>query len=172
MHWPELHDLFGGPSTSEVRHQNIISNPHLVDWFFTHRTESFIKHWLYDTLDAAWHWYRYEYQARRGSIHCHGTAKLRNDPGLCNLSETALKGFLAERCLEENPHNLDPKLLNEIEEGKKLLILSASMLTGCCQLKIPVLLKIRIGISHPFIHVKNVFVTFLMISLIWTMQNC
>ena len=97
MHWPELHDLFGGPSTSQVRRQNVINNPHLVDWFFTHRIESFIKHWLYDTLDAAWHWYRYEYQARRGSIHCHGTQNYKNDPGLCNLSETALKGFLPEK---------------------------------------------------------------------------
>lgn len=28
----------------------------------------------------------------RGSIHCHGVAKLNNDPGLCKLSDTALKG--------------------------------------------------------------------------------
>ena len=43
-----------------------------------------------------WDWYRYEYQAR-GSIHCHGTAKLKNDPGLCELTEIALKGYLAEQ---------------------------------------------------------------------------
>ena len=30
------------------------------------------------------------------SIHLHGTAKLKNDPGLCELTETALQGFLAE----------------------------------------------------------------------------
>ena len=34
--------------------------------------------------------YRSEYQAR-GSIHCHCVAKLKNDPGLCKLSETAKK---------------------------------------------------------------------------------
>ncbi|CAB4011187.1 Hypothetical predicted protein [Paramuricea clavata] len=87
MHWPELHALFKAPtdceignSTSELRRQNVINNPHIVDWFFTQRLESLVKHWLYDTLGAKWHWFRYEYQGR-GSIHCHGTAKLKNDPG-------------------------------------------------------------------------------------------
>ena len=90
MHWPELHALFGVDvknTTSEIRRQNVIANPHLVHWFFTQRLESFVKHWLYDTLDAKWHWFRYEYQGR-GSIHCHGTAKLSNDPGLCELTQT------------------------------------------------------------------------------------
>ena len=31
------------------------------------------------------------------SIHCHGTAKLNNDPGLCELTQTALKAFLAQK---------------------------------------------------------------------------
>ena len=95
MHWPELHSLFQadtnselGNSTSDERRQSVISNPHIVDWFFTQRLESFVKHWLYDTLNAKWHWFRYEYQGR-GSIHCHGTAKLNNDPGLCQLTQTA-----------------------------------------------------------------------------------
>ena len=97
MHWPELHSLFEEnnsniSTTSEERPQNVINNPHIVDWFFTQRVESFIKYWLYDTLDAKWHWYRFEYQGR-GSIHCHGTAKLKNDPGLSQLTKTALKFF-------------------------------------------------------------------------------
>ena len=57
MHWPELHALFKAASdcetdnsTSEERRQNVINNPHVVDWFFTQRLESFVKHWLYDTL--------------------------------------------------------------------------------------------------------------------------
>ena len=81
MHWPELHSLFYDSTnaefctSSEERRQNVINNPHIVDWFFTQRLEHFIKYWLYDTLDAKWHWYRFEYQGR-GSIHCHGTAKL------------------------------------------------------------------------------------------------
>ncbi len=63
MHWPELHALFkastdceAGNSTSKVRRQNVIDNPHVI--------ESFIKHWLYDTLGAKWHWFQYEYQGR------------------------------------------------------------------------------------------------------------
>jgi hypothetical protein len=93
MHWPELHALFKADSdcetdnyTSEVRRQNVINNPHVVDCFFTQRLESFVKHWLYDTLGAKWHWFRYEYQGR-GTIHCHGTVKQNNDPGWCRDSD-------------------------------------------------------------------------------------
>ena len=65
MHWPDLHKLFGNEKgTSEERRQAVINNPHIVDWVFTLRLESFIKHWLYKTLQAKWHWYRFEYQAR------------------------------------------------------------------------------------------------------------
>ena len=103
MHWPELHALFKadtdselGNSSSEVRRQNVINNPHVVDWFFTQRLESFVKHWLYDTLGAKWHWFRYEYQGR-GSIHCHGTDKLNNDPGLCQTYSDCFKRFLTSK---------------------------------------------------------------------------
>ncbi|CAB3984730.1 Hypothetical predicted protein [Paramuricea clavata] len=125
MHWPELHALFKadtdnelGNSTSEVRRQNVINNPHVVDWFFTQRLESFVKHWLYDTLGAKWHWFRYEYQGR-GSIHCHGTAKLNNDPGLCQLTQTALKGFLAQKFKDENDCSDTTELDQAIEAGQK-----------------------------------------------------
>ena len=99
MHWPQLHSLFSKNShnpTVQERRNNVINNPRLVDCFFTKRIESFWKHWLYDTLSAEWHWYRYEFQTR-GSIHCHGMAKLKNDPGLCRLGEIALKGYIAEK---------------------------------------------------------------------------
>ena len=46
MHWPELHALFKvdtkcdiGNSTSQIRRQNVINNPHIVDCFFTQRLE-------------------------------------------------------------------------------------------------------------------------------------
>ena len=42
MHWPELHALFKADtnsdlnnSASDIRRQNVINNPHVVDWFFT-----------------------------------------------------------------------------------------------------------------------------------------
>ncbi|CAB3994683.1 ATP-dependent DNA helicase PIF1, partial [Paramuricea clavata] len=138
MHWPELHTLFNadtdnelGNSTSEVRRQNVINNPHVVDWFFTQRLESFVNHWLYDTLGAKWHWFRYEYALGakwhwfryeyqgRGSIHCHGTAKLNNDPGLCQLTQTALKGFLAQKFKDENDCSNTTELDQDIEAGQK-----------------------------------------------------
>ena len=124
MHWPELHALFNASSdceiknsSSEVRRKNVINNPHVVDWFFTQRLESFVKHWLYDTLGAKWHWFRYEYQGR-GSIHCHGTAKLNNDPGLCKLAEIALKGFLAQKFKDENDCPDTTELDQNIEAGQ------------------------------------------------------
>ncbi|CAB4016553.1 Hypothetical predicted protein [Paramuricea clavata] len=124
MHWPELHALFKastdcetGSSTSNVRRQNVINNPHIVDWFFTQRLESFVKHWLYETLGAKWHWFRYEYQGR--GIHCHGTAKLNNDPGLCQLTQTALKGFLAQKFKDENDCSDTTELDQDIEAGQK-----------------------------------------------------
>ena len=40
-------------------------------------------------------WYQYEFAVQRRSIHCHGVAKLESDPGLCQLTKIASKGFLA-----------------------------------------------------------------------------
>lgn len=48
----------------------------------------------------------------RGSIHCHGVAKLNNDPGLCKLSETALNGYLAENSKDNATSTI-------VSEGKK-----------------------------------------------------
>ena len=85
--------------------------------FFTQRLESFVKHWLYETLEAKWHWFRYEYQGR-GSIHCHGTAKLSNDPGLCQLTEIALKGFLAQKQKDKGDIVDTEQLDQDIQAGK------------------------------------------------------
>ncbi|CAH3032686.1 unnamed protein product [Porites lobata] len=109
--------LISNNSTDNKR-QNVINNPHITDWFFTQRLESFIKYWLYNSLDAEWHWYRFEYQAR-GSIHCHGVAKLKNDPGLCKLSETALKGYLAEMSTNTAEQVNILELNQQIVDGKK-----------------------------------------------------
>ena len=74
----------------------------MTDWFFTAKLEKFVQHWLHNSLDAEWHWYRYEWQAR-GSIHAHGCAKLKNDPGLCDLVTKAGEGWLAEQKVEKKP---------------------------------------------------------------------
>ena len=68
---------------------------------------------------ALWkHWFRYKYQGR-GSIHCHETAKLKNDPGLCQLTETALKGFLAQNYKKENDYSDTTELDQHIEAGHR-----------------------------------------------------
>ena len=54
------------------------------------------------TLEAEWHWYRFEYAVTRGSIHCNGVAKFKNDPGLCELTQKALEGHLPEQELLKN----------------------------------------------------------------------
>ena len=94
--------------------KTIITTKGVQTFFFTLSSKSFIKCWLYDTLGASWYWYRYEYQAR-GSIHCHGTAKLKNDPGLCELTEIALKGYIAEQNLKLG---LKEVTQADIENGK------------------------------------------------------
>ena len=48
-------------------------------------------------MGASWHWYRFEYAVMRGSIHCHGLAKLKGDPGLVELGQRALTGYLMEK---------------------------------------------------------------------------
>ena len=73
--------------SSNERQPHVFETPHILDWRFSERTDRFVKYWLYDSLGASWHWYRYEYAVQRGSIHCHGVAKLKNDPELCELTE-------------------------------------------------------------------------------------
>ena len=54
FHWPEFQKLFNsnGDSLDSERRKNVIDNPHLLDWFFTERTEQFVKYWLKKTLGA------------------------------------------------------------------------------------------------------------------------
>ena len=57
-------------------------------------------------------------KSSRGSIHCHGTAKLNNDPGLCQLTQTALKGFLARKFKHDNDCSDATELDQDIEAGQ------------------------------------------------------
>ncbi|CAB4024278.1 Hypothetical predicted protein [Paramuricea clavata] len=54
-----------------------------------------------------------------GSIHCHGTAKLNNYPGLCQLTQTALKGFLAQKFKNENDCSDTTELDQDIEADQQ-----------------------------------------------------
>ena len=107
FHWPEFHKLFFKESEQVTQQQirnNIIHNPHILDWFFTQRVDSFVKHWLYNILGAVWHWFRYEFTVLRGAIHVHGLAKLKSDPGLCKLAKKAVQGYLSKKKLENVLH--------------------------------------------------------------------
>ena len=67
-YWPELHNFMVHPPETQPTHQThvqaVINNPHITDWYFSSKLSDWINHWLYKTLDAEWHWCRYEYQAR------------------------------------------------------------------------------------------------------------
>jgi len=108
FHWPEFHNLFSNHKelSHSDRRANVINNPHILDWLFTERTYRFVKFWLKQTLGATWHWYRYEYAVQRGSIHCHGLAKLESDPNLCELATIALQGYLVAKSLNVVKDNL------------------------------------------------------------------
>ena len=120
-HWPDFLKLFDVENSTDLQVRKLISeNPHIVDWYFTERTDKFVKNWLYDYLKASWHWYRFEY-ASRGSIHCHGLAKLSDDPGLVDLTAIALKGFLSEekiRLRNDLQQNEILQMHRDIEAGK------------------------------------------------------
>ena len=118
-HRSEFHHLFENKTIEELspteRQSNVLQNPHILDWLFTERTDRFVKYWLYDSLGASWHWYRYEYAVQRGPIHCHCVAKLKNDPGLCVLTELAMKGFLAAKLKNEKNETLSKQEVENID---------------------------------------------------------
>ena len=125
FHWPEYHQLFKTADETNIFHsarENVLNYPHILDFMFTERVEAFVKQWLYKTLGAEWHWFRYEFAVQRGSIHCHGLTKLQGDPGLCQLSDDALNGFLASNKLlapEDLSETNKENLLQDITRGKE-----------------------------------------------------
>ena len=100
-YWPDLHRLLQAPNngTPSIRINAVIDNPHLTDSYFVSRLDEFAYVWLEQVLDTEWKWLCFEWQAR-GSIHAHGCAKQRNDPGLCNLVNTAVQGWKLEQILQ------------------------------------------------------------------------
>ena len=121
FHWPEFHALFDQNNTQcNSAITNVIKNPHILDWFFTERVESFLKHWLYNIMGASWHWFRYEFTVLRGAIHVHGLAKLESDPDLNSLAEIATNGHLATKKLESECNLLEQEIIglqNEVTDG-------------------------------------------------------
>ena len=59
-HWPDLHRLLPGRSESEAdKFRNVLNNPHLVDWYFSHRLDTFMKIYFDEHLKCDWRWHRY-----------------------------------------------------------------------------------------------------------------
>lgn len=61
-------------TTKQEKCQNVLNNPHLVDWYFSYRLNTFLKYFFDDMLECEWRWHRYEWQSR-SSIHAHGVAR-------------------------------------------------------------------------------------------------
>ena len=80
--------------------------------------DNFIRHWLHGVLDAKWHWFRFEYQAR-ASIHAHaGCAKLRNDPDITTLRACAANAWsLLET--QSDIENFEFFFQHAIDDGKE-----------------------------------------------------
>ena len=141
-HWPDLHKLLphssSSPSRSE-RHQAVIDNPHVTDWYFSTKLQDFVQHWLYQSLDAEWHWYRLEYQAR-GSTHAHGCAKLKNDPGIYSLVQKAALAWSIEEELitrDEQPTDVQQEIIQKGQESKATVLLYCDWLVTTCNESTP-----------------------------------
>jgi hypothetical protein len=97
----------GKKATSKSeRIKNVLKNPHLVDWFFGFRLNKFLEVMFDKILPCEWRWLRYEWQARN-SIHAHGCLRLKNDPGLVELTAAAYKGCLKKIQFPLNNNNIE-----------------------------------------------------------------
>ena len=112
------------------RRKLIRNNPHIVDSYFYDRVKAFINTFhSKNGLELSWFWFRVEYQ-NRGTAHVHGCLRLKDDPGIEELSRKVLKGRISERKLrllglmpENNNDNNDNTIHDDfisIEELKKI----------------------------------------------------
>jgi len=100
LHWPDLHRLMPGKSstTRSQRYQNVLNNPHLVDWYYSFRLSVFIKVFFEDILESQWIYYRYERQCR-DAIHSHSVCRLKNDHKIAALTSLIFNGKLKQQLL-------------------------------------------------------------------------
>jgi hypothetical protein len=88
----------GWSDDKNVRYKNVLNNPHIVDWYFSYRLDSFLQVVFDGILGCDWRWHRFEWQGR-SAIHGHGCARFKNDPGLIMLTQRVYEGRCAERSL-------------------------------------------------------------------------
>ncbi len=83
-------------NSRSYKYQDVLENPHLVDWYFGFRLNHFLECVFDGILECEWRWHRHEWQSRT-AIHAHGAARFKNDPGLIDLTATVYKGRLASK---------------------------------------------------------------------------
>jgi len=64
IHWDDLQKLMPGPlaTTFTEKYKKVLENPHLVDWFFSHKLNEFLKSVFDDVLECEWRWHRLDLQ--------------------------------------------------------------------------------------------------------------
>ena len=102
-HWNDLHRLMPRYFNQEneaikeldnnFKYREVVNNPHLVDWYFSYRLNYFLGTVFDKILDCEWRWHRFEWQSRT-SIHAHGCARFKNDPGLIELTKKVYSSYL------------------------------------------------------------------------------
>ena len=118
-HWLDLHRLmprnYGIENLEKLdlshKTTDVIANPHLTDWYFGFRLETFMRIFFDELMDTDWRLHRMEYQARI-AIHAHGAARFKNDPGLIELTKHAYIGQLSQKQLNENKYENEEHKLN------------------------------------------------------------
>jgi hypothetical protein len=121
-HWSDLQKLMpGAPAkTYSEKYKKVLENPHLVDWFFGHKLNEFLKVVFDEILQCEWRWHRYEWQSR-SSIHAHGAVRFKNAPDLCKLTMLVYQGRMAEEKIKQPSSNFEcfVNLKEQIVKGQE-----------------------------------------------------
>ena len=112
-YWYDLHRLMPAPAMEKKkRFINCLENAHLVDWYFSYKLNTFSRVFFDDILKCEWRYHRIEDQYRLVA-HAHGTARLKNDPGLMDMALIVYESRLIEKKCNE---------LNKISDEEQKII--------------------------------------------------
>ena len=78
---PEFHEVLKSPILENEYCENVIDYPHILDWFFYERTQTFIKHWPYNSL-GLWKLSEKAAKSRKAKSKLYGGIKFN---ALCNM---------------------------------------------------------------------------------------
>ena len=104
---------------------------------------------VYDEMDAEWHCYRSEYQSR-GSLHVHGCAKLKSDPGLCQLMKKAALAWQLRDKSSTELSQLEQQIIAEGTTAQNTIIEYVDWLTTTFNPSVPSeMWRMPAPINHP-----------------------